>query len=68
MGERRNMRRLLSVPSADYYQLRSWKNFFLTHHRRLPQDMRNMVTTRRAETKRLTAWVKSNVSHQATID
>ena len=61
MGEGRNMRRLLSVPSVDYFQARSWKNFFLTHHRRMPMDMRNMEPGRKDEKKRLTDWVRSNV-------
>ena len=57
----RPWRNILSQESYDYYQRKSWKNFFIIFYNKLPADLKSSVPRKSITKTRLKEWVRVQV-------
>ena len=60
-GIRRSKRVKEVLPSKNYTQSRSFKNYFLTHYKSLPEEMKNTDPRRKSQKDALKEWIRNNV-------
>ena len=61
VSRNRQLRNLVSVASGQYYQSRSWKNFFLKYFHQLPKDLRSIMPRKKKGKKQLKKWVLTEI-------
>ena len=58
---RRSTRKKDLVPSKDYFQMKSFKNYFLKYYNMLPNHLRVGEPRKQQKKKQLRLWIKENI-------